>query len=210
VSTDIPFASTIGPNVQNANRVVEDYLRAGEATARVFRNALGGTSGNGGAQDVAQRMLRSATDLMGFWTQFMAQWSGSMPSMASPPVPGQHPQPAPLDREQPHIERARVAIELDSNQPVTVILDLPQQARGSRLCVDRLHPRRSDAPPLRDVEIDTASAPQLIVIRLRVAAGQPSDIYNGVILDEGSGLPAGTLSVEVNPAGAPSRVSAEP
>jgi hypothetical protein len=198
ISTGVPFDGTIGPNVQNANRVVEEYLRAGEASARLFREALGATSANGGSQDIAQRMLRSATDLMSFWIQFMAQWSGGMPPM--PPSAGAaatpSPQPAPAVRE-PAVDRTRVAIEVDSTQPVTVTLDLQPPARGSRLCVDRLHPRRADAPALRGAEIDT-SKPDLIVIRLRIEPTQPNDVYNGVILDEASGVPAGTLSVDVS------------
>jgi hypothetical protein len=97
-------------------------------------------------------------------------------------------------------ERPRVAVEVESGRPARVTVDLRPHARGARLYLDRLHARGANTPPLLGTVIDTSSDDHLVVIRLRIDPDQPTGVYNGVIIDEATSAPAGTISVAIQPA----------
>ena len=66
-----PTGGQVGQDVQNANRVIEEYLRAGEASARLFQGAFGTRSGRRPISRTSpQRMgARAASDSMSFWLE---------------------------------------------------------------------------------------------------------------------------------------------
>jgi hypothetical protein len=189
------------PEVQTWNRVLDDHLRAGQASARLVQEALGGisgsgASGSGASQDLVNRMVRAGSDFMSFWLEFMSRFAGgtSLPAdrvgmgdgrpdaIAAGPVPG-----TPL----------RVTVEVDSARPTKVAVDLRPRARGSRLSLDRLHPRGSGGAPIRIAKIDSSPDTDIVVIALRITEDQLVGVYDGVIVDDVTGLAAGTLSIEV-------------
>ncbi len=184
----------IRQDVQNANRVIEEYMSAGRATAQRFEAASRAASVLGSTEDIAQRVVRAASDSMSLWLEFMARSGGGLVQPqkdAVPPLSTTPNVPA-----APAIEGFQVAMEVDSLRPVTVSLDLRSDTRRSELTIGRLHPRDSKATPLKDVEIRAASRGGLTV-RLRVEPDQPAGIYHGVMIDERTSLPAGTMSVEI-------------
>jgi hypothetical protein len=196
----------IGQDVQNANRVIEDYMSAGRASAGRFTASNRAASVLGSTEEVAQRMVRAASDSVNLWLEFMARSTGG----AVQPQEHGGPSPSPAAQAAPaHVPETelRVAVDVDSIRPTTVSLNLGPDARRSKLSVDRLHPRGSSVTPLTGVEINTAKR-EVVTVRLRVDPAQPAGLYHGVILDEATSLPAGTISVEIKsrrPASRPKR-----
>jgi hypothetical protein len=189
-----PSGGEVAQGVQNANRVLEEYLRAGESAARLFQRPSRNTGG-GDSQDLVQGMVRAASDLTTFWLELFARSSGAPSQSAAavnPPSATVEPRAA--------SDPVRVTVEVSSGRPVSVTVDLRPEARGATLCAGRLHPRESSAPPLPGVELGTSDSNRGIVVRLRVGPKPPPGTYDGVIVDEQSSLPVGTISVEVQPA----------
>lgn len=193
VSAGPPGQGAIESGVQDANRVIDDYLNAGQASARSLRNAVGVGLGNGNVQDVAQRMVRAASDLMSFWFDFMAQSAPASPASASSSKTSSSP------TEPQHDGRPPVVVEVDAARPVAVTVDVRQGAKGSRLCLDRLHALGKGVPPLTGVRLETPKGDGPVVIAVRVDAKQPRGVYHGVVLDETTSRPVGTISVDVRP-----------
>jgi len=195
-----PAGAPARPEVQNANRVVEEYLRAGEASARLFQNAVGGTPGNGNP-DIAQSMVRAASDMMSFWVELMTRSVGGMATAER--TTSAAPQAA-TGSEAGRDRRLSVAV--DSRRPVTVSLDLRPDARGATLRLERLHRRGpGKAAPLAGAEIETSPRDELVTVRLHVASDQPPGVYFGVIVDEESSRPVGNISVELHGARTPAK-----
>ncbi len=192
----------LGDDVQNANRVVEEYLRAGEASARLFQRATGLGSSLGDSQDVAQRMTRAAADLMTFWTELFARSTGGASPAAGKNGPPEGAVPSSPSREprQTMAEAPVVAVEVHSVRPVTVTVDLRPEAKGILLCVDRLHARGPRALTIRGVEIERSDDTRIVTFRVRLPREQEPAVYTGVILDERTSLPAGTITVHVHAA----------
>ena len=192
ISPDPPRASA-GPEVQNANRVVEEYLRAGEANARLFQNALGGGATNGGP-DITQAMVRAASDMMSFWMELMTRSVGAMSATAAaPPANAQ----AGASRSEPSA-RLCVSVAVDSRQPAKVSIDLRPDAKGATLRLERLHRRGSGRKAILDgAAIEAAPGDDVVIVRLHVAADQPPGVYYGVIVNDESSLPVGTLTIEL-------------
>ena len=185
----------IGHDVQNANRVVEDYLRAGEASARLFQRG-GGGSPAADSGDIAQRMARAASDLMNFWMELFARTAGGQ-GPTDDATAGTAPPPQYATAEPAPAGPARMAVDVDSERPVTVTVALTDTRAGRRLCVDRLHAREGTTAPLTGITIDRAASDGGLVVRVHVPRAQPEAVYNGVIVDEDTSLPVGTLSVHV-------------
>lgn len=182
--------------VRNANRVVEEYLRAGEASARAFQRA----GGSGRPDDIAQRMVRAASDFTTFWLELMTRST----AFTDPVFRDRQPATAasPTESDAPRAtERAplRVCVEVDADRPVAVTVDVKAEYGEHTLYVDRLHARTGSARPLTGVQIEARRGEPLRV-RVTAPATQPAGTYRGVVLDEATSLPVGTLSVTLHPA----------
>jgi hypothetical protein len=183
-----------GQDVQNANRVMEEYLRAGEATARAFGRAMGG----GDRRDTMPQIARTFTDLMAMYFEWLARAAGERGP--SPAADRQAPAAAPSAADGTRTEPLRLSIAVESARPVTITIDLHAQTPAGALRVDRMYPRRGKAKPMTGIEIDHVTDSRRLVVRLRVDASQPAGVYDGVIVDESTSLPAGSLSVAVTAA----------
>jgi hypothetical protein len=184
--------------------VVEEYLRAGEDSARLFQRAVAGATGNGDS-DLVSRMVRAGSDMMTFWLELMARSAGSVARPSGSGAATVSPASVtPPDREPWTGDAARVSIEVASHRPAVVSLDLRGLDARSRLHADRLHARDTGGPPLTGVEFELLPDDGRVVVRVRIDPGQPVGHYDGVIVDDVSSLPCGTISVEVRAAQAPS------
>jgi hypothetical protein len=198
INPGAPADAQLGPDLQNANRVLQDQMRSGEATARLFQAALGVRPGTADGSDLTRQMIRAWSDLMAFSFEFMARASGG-------------PTPAPARAAERNAERAdpahaaaaghglRVAVEIESMLPARVTVDIRRRPSDSTLYVDRLQPHRTSAPPIFGTEITVAEQENLATVRLRIAPDQPAGVYNGVIVEESTSEPVGTISVVVLP-----------
>ena len=184
----------IGQDVQNANRVIEDYLAAGRATAQRF--GIGrAASVLGSTEEIAQRVVRAASDSMNLWLEFMARSSASglPPQAQAERATASAPT---VTAPSPETDDVRVAVEVDSVTPVTVSVAVRRGAQRTRLSVDRLHRRDAGAAPLTGIQIEE-TRDQVLTVRMRIAPEQQAGAYHGVIIDEATSLPAGTISVDI-------------
>src|SRR5262249_1880944 len=94
-------------------------------------------------------------------------------------------------------EPTRVRIEIASVRPTEVSLDLRPYSGERPLVVHSLRAVDADKPRLTDVSFRAAAADDPASLRIAVPDDQPAGIYNGLIVDEETGRPLGTLSVRV-------------
>lgn len=185
----------------------------------------GGTGSTGG-EDLQQRfgtMIRTATDLATLWLDLLGSapggrslWSAGAaypfgagaPPGAVPVSPfsiGQaapgRPEPvpsAPIPRE---ATRARagtiVSLDITSARRTEVMLDLRSRSADHALRAHDLRAADSDAPRLTGVTIEGMPGEDCVLVRLRVPDDHPPGLYTGLILDDRTSLPCGTLAVRV-------------
>jgi len=200
VISPAPAGAPAGQEVHNANRVVEEYLRAGEASARLFQNAVGGAPGTGNP-DITQAMVRAASDMMSFWVELMTRSVGGMATAER----ATHATPRSAPGSDTGRDR-RLSVAVDSRRPVTVGVDLRPDASAATLRLERLNRRGpGKAPPLAGAQIETSPGDEVVTIRLRVPPTQPPGVYYGVIVDEDSSRPVGNIHVEVHGARRPAK-----
>ena len=86
-------------------------------------------------------------------------------------------------------------MEVTSNQPNQIALDLKPLRPRCLLAVPPLRALNNNRPELSDVELDTAN--DRCVLRVHIPDAQPPGLYSGVVVDARSGEPCGTLAIQV-------------
>jgi hypothetical protein len=213
-------ADPVSRGVEAGYRVMEEYMRQGQNVARMMWAPYGG-NGAPPADEMQQRMgamFRQATDLAMMWLDMAGMgWMGGMGgrpptapgSVAVGPFPtgGEPPAPAPVHdnpgrRAAPQPERSdqtAFTIEVESARRTEVSIDLRPRSAELRLRVPDLRASDPLLPRLTDVTIEGAQDEDRVRVCIRVPPDQPPGIYSGIILDERTSLPRGTLSVRVAP-----------
>lgn len=212
----------VSQGVQMGYRVIEEYMRQGQNVARMFGmpyapGAMPGFSAPGGAMPGGppmEALFRSFSEFMNMWMQVMGgRAPGAAPTAAAPavgtagpfamgepvaPVPQQAPAVAP---QQPQQSEGQVALtlELESPRRTEVSFDLRPRSLGLPLVVHDLRAPEADKPRITGVALETVPDEERLVLRLRIPAEQPPGIYSGIILDERTSLPRGTLTVRLAP-----------
>jgi hypothetical protein len=190
-------------------RVIDAYMRQGQEAAQSFTG--GGAPGQPPAseplQQMTSRLMQYGMDFAGLWFEMWSKLGqGGFPEGAWPGFPGA-PSPPPeraghaasASRATSEAEpRDRVTVVVKSSLPVETALDL-RQTRGKQLLIHALRPEGHEAPSIRSVEIETNAADGSLVVRVEIPADQAPGAYNCLIVDAGSNLPQGTLSVRVRP-----------
>src|SRR5438477_448898 len=103
----------------------------------------------------------------------------------------------PLDRTEPIRAWSSLFGAGPLNDVVTRSVDLGPDAAGRRLVVHGLRAVDPAKPRLADVSI-VADGDQ-VTVRVRVPPDVPAAVYNGLIVDEETSRPAGTVSVRIAP-----------
>jgi hypothetical protein len=219
---------TVSHGVELGYRVIEEYLRQGQNAASMLGGPplggapLGGTPFEAGAQQ--QRlgaMLQGFTDFASLWLQWMgmaggpgafaarapgfAQASGQAGPFSTECGPTSPPEAPPPKAPRTAASEAgtsspvEVTVAIDSRRPTEVTIELRPGASGLPLRILDLRAPELDKPRLTEVEIARAPQGDRVSIRLRIPDGHPPGVYSGIILDEQSGLPRGTLSVRIAP-----------
>ena len=204
----------VSRSVELGYRVVEDYLRQGQRVAAgiVDRSYAPGAMVRD-SQELTTRMARYAGDLDEIWFQMIELAASGGAFRGAPFWPardnGRAPDPPPAARDpsppagphagEPVAGAARVTVALASTQPAEVTLDLRPGAAAQPLIVQSLRATEPDKPRLTDVTLRPADEDEVLTLRVRVPDGQPPGVYNGLIIDERTSRPVGTLSVRVGP-----------
>ena len=204
---DGAVSGILGRSVDLGYRVVEDYIRQGQKAAeRMSSGTYGPDALAGDVRELGMRMARYASEFMAVWFDFMerAAAGGSMPWGPAPPVApdgaSTAPAPVPPRGTAPDgAERTRVRVEVASPWPTEVALDLQPDAARRPLVVHALRAIEPDKPRIDAVSFHGGSAEAPATVRIRVPAEQPPGVYSGLIVDQETAAPAGTLSVRVLP-----------
>jgi len=195
------FNDVVARSVDLGYRVVDEYIRQGQQAAERF-------SGRGYApetvtadvQELGARMAQYTSDFFGLWVEVMqAMLSGGTPRAAAAPHNGAAPgAPAPHGAapDGPRTSPPRVRVEIASLRPAEVVLDLRPEATGRRLVVPALRTLEPDRAKLEGVVVE-ADPGDAIRVRMRIPDELPAGTYNGVIVDDETSRPLGTVSVRV-------------
>jgi hypothetical protein len=198
--TPPPLNDVISRSVQLGYQVVDDYLRQG---ARVARRLSGPTPGpqafTDEFQELSARSARHFAEMTRIWMDAFRATTGGV-AAAPAPAPEASPASPPRTTEAPAGERAGVRIEIRAHQPTEVSLDLHPDAARQALIAHALRAAGARSPRLTDVTFRPATAEAPALLRISIPAGHPAGIYSGLLVDEKTNRPMGTLSVEVGPA----------
>jgi hypothetical protein len=179
-------------------RVIEEYLQEGreaaQSTARVSSEHNGTTVAN-----LTSRMLRTTADLFEMWFQVL-DVSGSRNGNGVAAAPArtreetpENPAPPP---DTPGQAQARVTIRLTSSRVADVTVDLQPASQPRELTLHSLRSAQEGPPPISRVSITTT--PRGALVDIRIPDDQQPGVYNGMIIDQASSLPAGTVSVRLH------------
>ena len=172
------------------------------------------------AQQRMGAMLRSATDLAMMWMDFLGMGGmtamGARPASTGPggfdagPFPSSQPHVAGGTSTAPHDGSARAAtrdddrpqtvitVELKSTRRTEVSVDLRAGSTRLPLIVHDLRATDAEGTRLAGIGIEGFPADDRVVVRVDVPDDLPAGTYNGLIVDELSSLPRGSLSVKVS------------
>jgi len=197
----------VARSVELGYRVVDEYIRQGQKAAlRLNERSYGAQAMTGDVQDLGMRMLEYASDFAGVWLEFVQVAA----TASAPPVPAENgPAQPPATPNSDGVEkpiqpgraseegRSRVRIEVRSTQTTEVSLDIRPGAVRSTLIVHALRAMDPDTPRLSQVTFQRESDDEPGHLRIEVPADQPPGIYNGLIIDEKTSLPVGSVSVRI-------------
>jgi hypothetical protein len=220
-----PRGEPVSRGVEAGYRVVEEYLRQGQNVARsVGLPYLGGGPAEEGLQNRLGAMLRSFSDFAGLWMELMGKGGFGTPGAAAPGVvppsgtagpfpasgePGAAEVPkgggarAPVASTSPGASESQTAaswgltFDIESARRIEVAVDLRPRSSGLALKVHELRAPEPDKPRLAGVTIVGLPDEERVSIRIQVPDDHPPGIYSGIILDERTSLPRGTLSVRI-------------
>jgi hypothetical protein len=176
-------------------RVIDEYMRQGqEAARRLSAGSYGAAALATDVQEAMIRMARHASDFLEVGLQLLdAATDGEQ--RGREPVAGDD---APEEPTPAHVaDPVRLRLEVASNVPTDVAVDLRPEFAGARLVAQALRGIEPTLPPLTDVTIQRGDDEAPLTLRLRIPDGQPHATYTGVIVEEDTGRPAGTLCVRV-------------
>ena len=212
-----PVSRSVGLGFQ----IVEQYLEQGRAFAAGAATGAPLPGANMMA-DLTSRMIRTTADLFEVWFQMM-DVSGSARAMqnerngtapyaaaAAPQAAGAAPyaggvsaaapspaSAAPTGTGVPSVASTAVAVQVTSSRPATVLVDLRPVAAGAGLVAHALRNTDERIPRITDVAIAPSVDGGPVTVRIALAAELPPGVYNGMVIDEATSLPVGTISVRL-------------
>jgi hypothetical protein len=194
--------------VNNAYRVIDEYLRQGQRMAEQFWLPSGGGTGPmGSMQDagrVFERFLRSAGDMGAAWLEMMSRWSSpterddapagkASPFTAGKQAPGHQARADP----QGSSGASGLSVSVESSRKFQIWVDLHGQGQRTDLELRELTALDRSVPAITDIRLEAGSAEGQLTIRVRVPEGQPAGVYNGLLIGRGNHRPGGTVSLSL-------------
>jgi hypothetical protein len=193
----------VSRSVELGYRVVDEYIHQGQRAAqRLNDRSLAPETIARDVQDLTARMTQYASDFLGVWFEFLELATAGSGVRQTSRENGQQTEPtAGAPRPQPprraSARRTRVRIHLTSHRPAEVSIDLEPDAERRTLVVHALRAVDPEKPRLADVVLEPGASGKPLTLRIHVPADQPPGVYNGLVIDEQTSRPAGTVSVRV-------------
>jgi hypothetical protein len=207
------LSDVVSRSVDLGYRVVDEYIRQGQKAAqRLNERSYGVQTMAGDVQDLAMRMTQYASDFAAVWLELvqLAAAGNSAPgapqaaggagrgtpeAAMAPTVPGVLGQGARPDATPPGVTRVR--IEMRSARATDVAVDIRPDAANRPLIVHALRAVDPDKPRLDGVHFEPGSAEAAACLRIDVPAGHPAGVYSGLMIDQETSRPVGTVSVTI-------------
>lgn len=174
--------------------LLHDQLHRGQRLAEQLSGGLGTVTAP--ATDLRQVMERMLRFYSGMYLETSLLWMDLLFPTPAPPKPDPlDPSPAPAPTPI-IIDDTKIPVTVSSSRPTRCTLKLDAGAETRPLEACQLWSRDRAKPPLMDAAFAAGSNGN-IFLRIRVPDDQPADTYLGVICDQATGEPLGTLSVEI-------------
>lgn len=209
---------TVARAVELGYRVIDEYIRQGQKAAqRLSTRTWSPETALRDTQDLTARMTRHASDLVGLWVDLLdtsnmtgawrataQSWTGD-PSVAgagsatrapSDPRRDETSEPASTSTVPPG--RTRIAIEIASERPAEVAVDLRSEDTTRKLVVHSLRAVEPEKPRITEVAIEPATPDSPARLRIRVPTEQPAGTYNALVIDEATSRPVGSVSLRIS------------
>jgi hypothetical protein len=206
-------SSTVSRGVELGYRVIGEYMRQGEAFAR--SNGSRPSEGDPVSSDprkLTERMVEHASELATAWLEFV-----QTTLVGAPPAPGSRGEAGAQDpgafdlggppaaataappRTVPRAPSAprRISIEIASKRRAEVTVDLHPEAGVAPLVAHDLRARDPDLPRIHGVTIGPPGTSDRVLVRIAVPDDQPAATYTGLVVDDATNLPCGSVSVRV-------------
>jgi hypothetical protein len=214
-----PNGESVGRGVDAGYRVLEDYLRQGQSFARTIAGTRPFGSAAVGGPQVLEQLARTTLDWFASWfdyMQAMGRVGSDAPVHSTPPrevggfdidgdrAPAPRTPPAPASSRTPtngfaaHEAHAPlISIDVTSRQRTEVTLDLKPTPAATRLVAHALRAADPDLPRIEHVALEACTNDNRLFVRIAIPDAQPAAMYTGLIIDETTQLPRGTLAVRV-------------
>src|SRR5262245_38586356 len=203
------LSDVVSRSVDLGYRVVDEYIRQGQKAAqRLNERSYGVQTMAGDVQDLAMRMTQYASDFAAVWLQLgqLAAAGNSAPGAPRADRPPADDAAAPngagaaggaTRAEATSAGVTRVRIEVRSAQPTEVTVDIRPDAADRPLIVHALRAVDPDTPRLVGVCFEPGSEDAAAYLRIDVPPGHPAGVYSGLMIDQGTSRPVGTVSVTI-------------
>jgi hypothetical protein len=205
-------SSTVSRGVELGYRVIGEYMRQGEAFAR--SNGSRPPEGDPASSDprkLTERMVEHASELATAWLEFVQTTLVGVPPAGSRGDAGAHdpgafdlggpPSPAtassPRTVPQAPSPPRRISIEIASKRRAEVTVDLHPEAGVAPIVAHDLRARDPELPRIRGVTIGPSGTSDRVLVRIAVPDDQPAATYTGLVVDDATNLPRGSVSVRV-------------
>lgn len=191
--------------INDAYRLIDDYMRQGQQVAENFWLPLGGAAGS--FREAPERFMRALGDMTLAWVEVMQQWTatsaGTAPFAATgkaPPFDGVDAsgEQKPVDATpSPRSGSSAVRVVVSAESPIELVVDLSEGADLTQLQLPELRDAAGTAAPLSDVSVQRDANGAFV--KLVVPKTHPAGTYNGLFLDQTTRRPRGTLSLTLLP-----------
>lgn len=188
------FEAAAVRSVEIGYRVVDEYMRRGQQAARRMRSGTyGGSELVRDSREIADRMIRSASDVVSAWGELLELTADGADRS---PDPGG--EPASVEPVDPPVGIVpwRIRLSVDPKYAVDVEIDLESPLEGTEPEALSLRKDGSGTERIENVTfgVDTQNMPTLSV---KVRSRHRPGTYTGVLVDGRTGGRIGTLSVTV-------------
>lgn len=174
--------------------LLHDQLHRGQRLAEQFSGGLGTVTAP--ATDMRQVMERMLKFYSGMYLETSLLWMDLLfPASNQTKTDPQEPPPTPNPKSIV-IDDTKIPLTVSSSLPTRCTLKLDPGAETRTLEACQLWSRDRAKPPLMDAAF-AADSNGNVFLRVRVPDNQPTGLYLGVICDQATGEPLGTLSVEI-------------
>jgi hypothetical protein len=174
--------------VQLGYRIIDEHILQGRRKAQELRAGEASAPGDSGknVEVLVGRAVDLTKDLGALWldaVQLLVKHAGRGNGSAEPGNAGL-------------AAGLQVGVEIASSRPVMVKLQLPASTGLTVPRVHALHAADPASPPLTGISFRTGGGAGAL-LHVEVPDHQPAGLYSGVVVDQASNEPLGTLSIRI-------------